>query len=86
MGCRAQLLKCARGLCLQARTRRNVLEEQIAKLRELRQAVIAKLGSRQVKDSLMELRKYRRPPRAAAQVCSLFWRAGMSLQLRGELA
>lgn len=53
---------------LQAVARRKLLEGQLSKLAELRLEVITKLDSRQVKESLIELRKYRRPPRAAAQV------------------
>lgn len=44
------------------------LQEQLERLAELRAQILEKMQSRQVKDSLLELRKYRRPPRAAAQV------------------
>jgi hypothetical protein len=44
---------------------------QLEKLAALRAELIAKLGTRKARESLLELRKYRRPPRAAAQVCLL---------------
>lgn len=44
------------------------MQEQLERLAELRAQILEKMQSRQVKDSLLELRKYRRPPRAAAQV------------------
>jgi hypothetical protein len=44
------------------------MQEQLDHLAALRAAVLEKMQSRQVRDSLLELRKYRRPPRAAAQV------------------
>lgn len=49
-------------------TRKTLLEEQLSKLDELRKQLLAKFRTKQVRDSLLELRKYRRPPRAAAQV------------------
>lgn len=48
--------------------RRRLLEQQLEQLSRLRADVIAKFETKAVKDSLLELRKYRRPPRVAAQV------------------
>lgn len=58
----------ARLVGLNAMARRHALEAQLTRLEELRQGVVRKMNSKAVKDSLRELRKYRRPPRAAAQV------------------
>jgi hypothetical protein len=63
-----RMLRAAgRMLGLNALAQRRMLESQLDKLFGLRGEVLMKLQSRQVKDSLLELRKYRRPPRAAAQ-------------------
>eukprot|EP00892_Ulva_mutabilis_P009077 jgi/Ulvmu1/6541/UM003_0175.1 len=58
----------ARLVGLNATARRHALQAQLTRLEELRQDVVHKMNSKAVKDSLRELRKYRRPPRAAAQV------------------
>lgn len=58
----------ARLVGLNAMARRHALEAQLTRLNELRLDVVRKMNSKAVKDSLRELRKYRRPPRAAAQV------------------
>lgn len=58
----------ARLVGLNAAARRHALQAQLTRLLELRQDVVRKMNSKSVKDSLRELRKYRRPPRAAAQV------------------
>lgn len=58
----------ARLVGLNAAARRHALQAQLTRLEELRKDVVRKMNSKAVKDSLRELRKYRRPPRAAAQV------------------
>lgn len=61
----------ARLVGLNAAARRHALQAQLTRLEELRKEVVRKMNSKAVKDSLRELRKYRRPPRAAAQVLVL---------------
>ena len=73
LGARMRMMNAiGRVIGLHVVARRRLLQQQLDKLRELRTEVIRKLDTKQAKDGLMELRKYRRPPRAAAQVrCNL---------------
>ena len=63
-----KLKAASKFIVLNGAARAKLLREQLAKLAELQAELLAKLQSKKVKDSLLELRKYRRPPRAAAQV------------------
>lgn len=58
-----------RMLGVKAVANKEALRSQLEQLAVLRAEVIAKLGTHKARESLLELRKYRRPPRVAAQVC-----------------
>jgi hypothetical protein len=59
-------------LFAETETRILLVQEQLDGLAVVREQMLEKMQSKQVKDSLLELRKYRRPPRAAAQVLSSY--------------